>query len=243
MDLGVAAFWGAVSAGAVLLGQLLAPRLRGHNRAIGLLMGFGAGTLVSAIAYELIPESVLGVGPGVAVAFLVGAATYFLADLAVDRAGGADRTTIGEAGSAQGSGTAMFLGALLDGIPESFILGIGLAAGEGVSVAFLAAVVFSNVPEGAAGTLSLEDAGVPTRRITAMWSGLAVTGAVAAVIGVVLADEIPNEGLYAQAFAGGAMLVMLADTMMPEAFEHGGRLVGLLTVVGFLVAGVLSIVG
>ena len=241
MNLGVAAFWGAVSAGAVLLGQLLAPHLRGRNRAIGLLMGFGAGTLVSAIAYELIPESVLGVGPEVAVAFLVGAATYFLADLVVDRAGGGDRTTIGGDEPVQGSGTAMFLGALLDGIPESFILGIGMAAGEGVSVAFLAAVVFSNVPEGAAGTLSLEDAGVSSRRITTMWSGLAVTGAVACVIGVVLADEIPNEGLYAQAFAGGAMLVMLSDTMMPEAFEHGGRLVGLLTVVGFLVAGVLSI--
>lgn len=241
MSLVAAAGWGAVSAGAVLLGQALAPSLRGRNQAIGLLMGFGAGTLVSAIAYELIPESTLGAGFGVAIAFVVGALTYFFADLIVDRAGGGQRATIGDTAASSSSGTAMFLGALLDGIPESLILGLGMASGEGMSVAFLAAIIFSNVPEGAAGTLSLEDAGVSSGRITRMWGSLAVAGAVAASVGFLMADVIPNDGLYAQAFAAGAMLVMLADTMMPEAFEHGGRPVGLLTVVGFLVAGVLSI--
>ena len=137
----------------------------------------------------------------------------------------------------------MFLGALLDGVPESLILGLGMAGGEGISVAFLAAVVFSNVPEGVAGTLSMEEAGVSARRVTQMWGSLAVAGAVASAVGFALADVVPNDGLYAQAFAAGAMLVMLADTMMPEAFEHGGRAVGLTTVVGFLVAGILSIAG
>lgn len=240
MNLLTAAWWGGVSAGAVLLGQLLAPALRGRNQLVGLLMGFGAGTLVSAIAYELIPESTLDAGPSVAVTFVVGALTYFLADLVVDRAGGADRATIG-ANTPASSGNAMFLGALLDGVPESFILGLGVAGGQGVSVAFLAAVVFSNVPEGAAGTLTMQDAGVSPRRITTMWGSLAVSGAVAAVLGFQLADQVPNQGIHFQAFAAGAMLVMLADTMMPEAFEHGGRAVGLLTVVGFLVAGILSI--
>lgn len=241
MSVVAAAGWGAVSAGAVLLGQALAPSLRGRNQAVGLLMGFGAGTLVSAIAYELIPESTLDAGPWVAVTFVVGALTYFLADLTVDRAGGAHRATISVTDVPASSGSAMFLGALLDGIPESFILGLGVAGGQGVSVAFLAAVAFSNVPEGTAGTLSMQDAGVPNRHITLMWGSLAVTGAVAAALGFLLADQIPQQGIHFQAFAAGAMLVMLADTMMPEAFEHGGRAVGLLTVVGFLVAGILSI--
>lgn len=243
MNVATAAGWGAVSAGAVLIGQLLAPALRGRERAVGLLMAFGAGTLMSAIAYELIPESVLDAGASVALAFVAGALTYFFADLAVDRAGGAERATIGSGEGKSNVGAAMFLGALLDGIPESFILGLSMAGGEGMSVAFLAAVVFSNVPEGAAGTLSLEDAGVSRRRITTMWAGLATAGAVAAACGFALADEVPNQGLQAQAFAAGAMLVMLSDTMMPEAFEHGGRLAGLLTVAGFLVAGILSIAG
>ena len=243
MSLAAAAAWGGVSAGAVLLGQAVAPALKGRTQAVGLLMGFGAGTLVSAIAYELVPESTLDAGIGVAIAFVVGALTYFFADLVVDRAGGAQRATIGGTDPPSSSGTAMFLGALLDGVPESLILGLGMAGGEGISVAFLAAVVFSNVPEGVAGTLSMEEAGVSARRVTQMWGSLAVAGAVASAVGFALADVVPNDGLYAQAFAAGAMLVMLADTMMPEAFEHGGRAVGLTTVVGFLVAGILSIAG
>ena len=161
-----------------------------------------------------------------------------LLDRLVDGAGGEQRTTIS---GSEGSGAAMFIGALLDGVPESFILGLGMTLGEGVSVAFLAAVFFSNVPEGVAGTLSMQEAGTSRRTITLMWGGLAVAGAIMAAVGFALGEAIPNEGLYAEAFAGGAMLTMLADSMMPEAFEHGGKLVGLCTVIGFLVAGILSV--
>jgi zinc transporter, ZIP family len=213
--------------------------MAGRLRATGLVMGFGAGTLLSAVAYELIPEASFRHGPGVGVGFLLGAVTYYVGDRLVDRAGGAERQDLD--GGESGSGAAMFLGALLDGIPEAFILGIGLDLGGSISVAFVAAVFISNIPQGVAGTSSLLAAGTPSRRIFWMWTGLTVACAVTAATGFALGDSLHDEGLYAEAFAGGAVLTMLADSMMPEAFQHGGRAVGLLTVLGYLVAGALTV--
>jgi ZIP family zinc transporter len=204
------------------------------------MMGFGAGTLLAAVAYELIPESSLEHGLTVGVSCLVGAFAYYIGDRLVDHRGGADRQIIGTA-SPEGSGAAMFIGALLDGVPEALILGITLATGGAVNVAFLAAVFVSNIPQGLAGTTSLQDAGYANRRITVMWGALTVACGAAALAGFLLSDTVPTAGLNAEAFAGGAVLVMLADSMMPEAFEHGGRSVGLLTVLGFLVAGALTV--
>jgi ZIP family zinc transporter len=138
------------------------------------------------------------------------------------------------------SGRALFLGALLDGIPESFILGLGLALGGSISVAFLAAVLLSNIPEGLAGTADLRHAGIGERRITLMWTSLTVVCGVASLAGYQLADEVSRAGELASAFAGGAVLTMLADSMVPESYDRAGRVAGLLTVLGFLVAGVLS---
>ena len=202
-------------------------------------MGFGAGTLLSAVAYELVPEASFKHGLGVGIGVSAGALAYYFGDRIIDKGGGADRQDID--GGEGGSGFAMFLGALLDGIPEALILGITLALGGGVSVAFVAAVFVSNVPQGVAGTSSLRAAGVSDRRIFRMWTALTIACALAAALGFLIADSVPHTGLYAEAFAGGAVLTMLADSMMPEAFEHGGNTVGLLTVAGFLVAGVLTV--
>jgi ZIP family zinc transporter len=203
-------------------------------------MGFGAGTLLSAIAYELIPESNLEYGPGIAIAFLIGALTYYVADWLIDHRGGADRQKIG-GGEPEGSGVAMFLGALLDGLPESLILGITLAAGGRISLAFVTSVFVSNIPQGVAGTTSLKEAGYTDRHVFGMWTALTVASAGMAALGFVLADATHIQGLFAEAFAAGAVLTMLADSMMPEAFRHGGRPVGLLTVLGFLLAGALTV--
>jgi zinc transporter, ZIP family len=140
-----------------------------------------------------------------------------------------------------GSGLAMFLGALLDGIPEAFILGVTLALGGAVSVAFVAAIFVSNIPQGIAGTTSLQAAGYSDRRIFRMWTALTIAAAASAALGFVLADRLHVEGLYSEAFAGGAVLTMLADSMLPEAFEHGGKTVGLVVVLGYLVAGALTV--
>jgi ZIP family zinc transporter len=137
----------------------------------------------------------------------------------------------------------MFIGALLDGVPEAFILGLTLEAGGGISVAFVTAVFVSNIPQGIAGTTSLKAAGYSDRSIFRMWTGLLIATAVTAAVGFVVGDQVSQHGLYAEGFAAGAVLTMLADSMMPEAFEHGGSTVGLLTVLGYLVAAGLTFAG
>jgi zinc transporter, ZIP family len=242
-----AAFWGALGASSLLIGAVVALRLRPSARATGLVMGFGAGALLSAVAYELVPEAVLA-GVGVPLAVGAGALTFFGADWLVDRRGGAERKDLGgptgEAGDADSASTgrAIVLGTLLDGVPESLVLGMGLAVGGAVSASFLVAVFVSNLPEAVGGTAALRAAGTAPRAILATWAGLVAASGVAAAIGYGMVRVIPAaDGTHVQAFAAGAVLTMLADTMMPEAFEHGGKPVALLTVLGFLLAGLLSI--
>jgi ZIP family zinc transporter len=221
-----ALLWGLLAAGSLLIGQALASPLGWSKRTVGLMMAFGAGTLVSAVGYELIPEENLELGWEIGAAFLVGALAYYVGARLVDRGGN--------------TGKALFLGALLDGIPESFILGLGLALGGEISIAFLAAVLLSNTPEGLAGTSDMRAAGVGEGRITQMWVSLTVVCGIASMVGYLVADTGTRTGDIASAFAGGAVLTMLADSMVPESYERAGRVAGLLTVLGFLVAGVLS---
>jgi ZIP family zinc transporter len=235
-----AMIWGGIAAASLLAGYALA-RHGLSNRILGIVMGIGAGALLSAIAYELVPESVLA-GAGMAVAFALGALAFFAGDWAVDHRGGAERKAInGE--QTGGSGAAIFIGTLLDNIPESIILGMGVALGGAINAAFLVAVFISNLPEGIAGSINLEAAGHSRREIFWMWTTLVILSAACAGLGHVMVFWLPEAtGRYAQAFAAGAMLTMLADAMMPEAFEHGGRAVGLFTVLGFLIAAILSVV-
>lgn len=238
----IAAFlWGGLAAASLLIGFALAGRGL-SNRAIGLIMGVGAGALISAIAYELLPESAVE-GWATALAFLLGALAFFAGDWLVDHRGGADRKNI--AGDQPGgSGAAIFIGTLLDNVPESIILGMSLALGGAINLAFLVAVFVSNLPEGVAGTINLTSSGVARRKVFWLWTALVIVSAACAALGYAAVTALPAaDGRAAQAFAAGAMLTMLADAMMPEAFEHGGKLVGLCTVLGFLAAAVLSFMG
>jgi ZIP family zinc transporter len=159
----------------------------------------------------------------------------------VDRGGGKDRKDIA-AGTESGSGAAIFIGTLLDNVPESIILGMSVALGGAINLAFLVAVFISNLPEGVAGSLNLAAAGNPRRKILGLWLMLVLVSAACAGLGYWLVGRLPEaDGRIAQAFAAGAMLTMLADAMMPEAFQHGGKMVGLFTALGFLMSGILSI--
>jgi ZIP family zinc transporter len=234
-----AALWGGLAAASLLVGYYLSTRHL-SMRTVGLVMGVGAGALIGAIAYELIPEALL-VEPGMVLVCALGAITYFAADWFVDRRGGGTRKGL-ETGEPAGSGAAIAIGTLLDAIPESIVLGMGLAFNGVVNLAFLGAVLLSNIPEGIAGSINLTTAGQPQGKILRMWMVLVGVSAACAGLGYLVAIRLPTtDGHLAQAFAAGAVLTMLADAMVPEAHEHGGNLVGLFTVLGFLGAAALSL--
>ena len=229
--------WGLFAGSSLILGGLIALAVPIRERLLGLIMAFGAGVLISAVAYELVDEAVetsAGSG-GVALGLAAGALTFFAGDTLIDRMGGEGRKRM--KGAVGGSALAIVLGIVLDGIPESAVIGLGLLQGEGVSAAVIAAVFISNLPEAIAATTGLASSGWRESRILLLWVAVALVSALASVAGYGLFDSASPEVLaFVQAFAAGAILTMLADTMMPEAFEHGGPLVGVFTTLGFAVA-------
>ncbi len=217
-------------------------RVRIGARTLGLVMAFGAGLLISAVAYQLTLEAAKtssGAG-GVASGFFSGALAFFLGDAVIDRFGGKDRKS-SEGDQAAGGALAIVLGTVLDGIPESIVIGVSLLAGAGASVPVVVAVFLSNIAEAAPATTGLRLGGWSPARILVMWGGITVVSGLASLVGfAAFGSASPQTIAFVLAFAGGAILVMLADTMMPEAFALGGRLVGLATAVGFALAFALS---
>jgi ZIP family zinc transporter len=239
--MGEALFWGLVASSSLVLGGLIGMYVRIPPQWIGVIMAFGAGVLISAVAYELVGEAVdtAAGGGGVALGLFGGALTFFAGDALIERMGGQDNKAGGDA--AGGSALSIVLGTVLDGIPETAVLGLSLLTGDGVSVAVLAAVFLSNLPEAIAATTGLVAAGWPHARVLGMWALVAVVCALAALVGYVLLDGAsPRTVATVLAFAGGAVLTMLADAMMPEAFERGGKLAGLATTLGFALAFAIS---
>ena len=236
-----AGFWGFVGGAALLLGAIVGLRVGVGQRAIGLVMAFGAGVLISALAFELTAESFeRGGSAAVAAGLASGGLAFYSADWVIDRRGGNHRKRSG--GEQQGgSATAIVLGALMDGIPESVAIGVSLLGGAGVGVATVAAVFLSNVPESLSAATGLRKAGHSPRWIVGLWTAVALVSALAAALGYAfLGDASPAIIGFIQAFAAGAILTMLADTMMPESFRHGGDVVGLVTLLGFALAFLLS---
>jgi zinc transporter, ZIP family len=236
-----AALWGLLSAGSLLVGAVLVLVARPSSRVVGLALAFGAGALISAVAYDLVLDAFDEGRVWPALGLALGALTFYAGDTAIDRMGGHGRKSM--AGEHQSAGTAyaIVLGTVLDGIPESFVLGASLVAGGAVSLAFIAAVFLSNLPEAISGTSGLRAAGWSSRRLLAMWSAVVAFSVLASVAGYAVLDAMPGlDGSVALAFAAGSLLVMLADTMMPEAFELGGRAAGLVTALGFALAFALT---
>jgi ZIP family zinc transporter len=237
--------WGFGAGLSLLLGGLLALAVRVPRRALGLIMAFGAGVLISAVAYELVEDAVQADGRGVSVALglFAGALAFYLGDLAIDHLGGADRKSM-EGEQTAGRALAIVLGIVLDGVPESAVIGLTLLGGRGVSAATVAAVFISNLPEAIAATTGLAQSSWPRPRILGLWLGVAAASGLAALGGHAFFDDAGPAALaFVLAFAGGAILTMLADTMVPQAFAFGGRAVGLLTTLGFAVAFGISAVG
>jgi ZIP family zinc transporter len=234
--------WGLVASSSLLLGGAVALRRSGGPRFLGVVMAYGAGVLISAVAFELVEEAFASshLLSDVALGLFAGCAVFSIGDAVIDRMGGADRK---RSGGQQASGAALpiVLGIVLDGIPESAVIGLTLFEGGAVSAALLAAVFISNVPEAFAATSGLAAAGWRHANILALWGLVMLVAALAALAGYAFFDGVSASGVaFVLAFAGGAILTMLADTMMPEAYEHGGKLVGVFTTLGFATAFAIS---
>ena len=237
-----AALWGLVAGSSLVLGALVAVTLRPSKGVIGIIMAFGSGVLISAVAYELVDEAFAAAGNSgrVAGGVATGALAFYLGDLYIDSRGGADRKR-SDGQQAGGSSRAIVLGTVLDGIPEGMVIGISLIDGGGVSVAVIAAVFLSNLPESIAATTGLERTGMSRAALFRMWTVIALAVAVSSMIGFGILDDASHETIaLVEGFAAGALLVMLADTMMPEAYERAHKAAGLFTVLGFALAFALS---
>jgi ZIP family zinc transporter len=226
--------WGALAAASLVLGALLALARRWSDGVVGAVLAFGAGALISSVAFELAEEGLqIGSPASVAIGLVLGAVTFFVADRAVEKIGG--RKGGGSAG------LPLALGSLLDGIPEQAVLGIGLATGKGVSVALLVAIFVSNLPEGVGSAADMRASGKSPLLVIRLWVGVAIVCALATVAGYAVADLAGGDvkaGI--DGFAAGALLVMLVDSMVPEAKKKAGNRAGLATVLGFAVAAALS---
>jgi ZIP family zinc transporter len=232
--------WGALAASSLIIGALLGLVRPWPDRVVGIVLAFGAGALISAVSFDLAQEGAqIGSGYAVALGLAVGALTYYVANAVVERIG---RPRSGRPSAPAGDGgLSLALGAFLDGIPEQLVLGIGLAVGDGVSVGLLAAIFISNLPEAVGSATEMRSAGRTRGSIALIWILVAAICAVATVAGYGIADSVSGDFQAAiDGFAAGALLVMLIDSMIPEAARRGGNVAGLVTVLGFAVAAALS---
>lgn len=245
-----AALLGFISGSAVLIGALFGLYLKLNNKLIATIMAFGGGVLISALSIDLMSDAfdkshdqlVIGLS------FLAGAIVFVGGDYLIDKKGGhfrkrghglTEKTKNDDPES--NSGTAILLGTLLDGIPESFVVGASVAVGGNAGLVFMTAVFLSNLPEGMSGTLGMKMAGMSTKSILILWVITLIVTILSSMGGYAfLGDSSPSLHAGTMAFASGAILAMLCDTMIPEAFKYGGRTVALVTVTGFLIAFLLS---
>ena len=237
-----AGLWGLLGGGALVIGALIAWFTPVPRKVVASVMAFGSGVLISAVAFDLMEEAARTGGlVATASGFLAGAMLYLAADLALARRGARHRKRSGnqQPSEAQqsGSGAAIAVGALLDGVPESVVLGLGLLSGGSVSLSVLAAVFFSNVPEGLSSAAGMKRSGRSAHYVFGVWTSIAIASGIAGLLGALLLQGAsPQLIAVITALAAGAILTMVADTMIPEAFERTHLYAGLIATVGFIVA-------
>ena len=237
----LAGLWGFVTGSALLIGALCGYYLRMPGRLIASIMAFGAGVLISAIAFELVDEAYnLGGFPHVTIGFIIGAVIFTGVNVYLARKGGKHRKRSGKH-MLECDGLAIAVGSIIDGIPESVALGLTMIEGGVVSMATLIAIFLSNVPEGLSSSVGMKKAGWRAVSIFGLWISVAFCTAIASFAGYTLFNNLPR-GVIAtsMAFAAGAILAMVVDTLIPEAFSETHDLAGLITVLGFMVSFVLS---
>lgn len=241
-----AGLWGLLAGLALVVGAAVSWWIAVPRPVVASVMAFGAGVLISTLAFDLVDDAERGGGmTATALGFLAGAVVYLLANLVVNARGARHRKRAGDEQPSEqeqnGSGTAIAIGALLDGVPESVVLGLSLLGGGGVGLPVLAGIAISNLPEGLSSAAGMKRGGRSARYVFGVWCGVALASGVAGGLGALALDGAPDATIAAiTALAAGAILTMVADTMIPEAFECTHLATGLITSVGFLTAFAIS---
>lgn len=240
-----AGFWGCVAGAALLLGAAAGYWMRVPQRLIAAIMAFGSGVLISALSFDLMDEAFRQGGfNATAIGFLGGAIVFTAANRVLASFGAKHRKRSSGRQADEGNGLALALGALMDGIPESIVIGLSLLKGGAVSTVTVAAIFLSNIPEGLSSAAGMKRAGRSVGYIFGIWGGIALASGAAALVGYTVFQRFsPAVVAATTAVAAGAILAMLVDTMIPEAFEEAHDYAGLITVAGFLAAFALSKLG
>jgi len=236
-----AALWALAGGSALIIGAIVAMVVTLPERIIGMLLGFAAGVLISTVSVDLAVEAIDEGGPiTLALGLAGGSLVFFAGAWAIDHAGGGDRLCTTVAREDRKASTIVF-GSVLDGVPESLAIGISLLAGGMVGLPLVAAVFLSNLPESIAATTSMRKAKHSMAYVLGSWASVVLASSIAAALGyIVVGAAFPEVIGLVQAFAAGAVLTMVAHTVLPEAFDHGGRATSLFTTLGFAGAFILS---
>ena len=242
----LAGLWGLLAASSLLIGAALGFYLRIPQRVVGMVMGFGSGVLISALSFELMEEAHERGGMiATAIGFGIGATIFTATNWLLARHGAGARKKSGKEqpseGEEEGSGLAIAVGTLVDAVPESIVIGLSFLEGGAIGIIAFAAIFMSNLPEGLSSAAGMKKAGRSARYVFGLWGTIVLISGVSAFIGYAVFQHFPLPVIAAtSAVAAGAILAMVVDTMIPEAVKVTRSLTGMIAVVGFLLAFVIS---